>query len=172
MVGIEVPYRLDPSSRLRGWKTIADQVETFRNKFEKKLGQKVFLIGNKYQTASMLSFYLKDKRPEAPEHPPVYIPESQDLENEFSFWHRYDEFIAADASTKRDTTFSEEEGTNPFIDRSALFITDRLDGKPPQALQSSFTRWELVAVYELDRRSLPLREIRIFACYQYQTLPL
>ena len=120
----------------------------------------------------MLSFYLKEKRPEAPGHPPVYIPESQDLENEFSFWHRYDEFVEADASTKRDTTFSEEEGVNPFIDRSALFITDRPEGKPPQALQSSFTRWELVAVYELERRNLPLHEIRIFACYQYQTLPL
>jgi hypothetical protein len=172
MAGIEIPYRLDPSSRLRGWETIADQIESFRNKFEKKLGQKVFLIGNKYQTASMLSFYLKEKRAEGTGHPPVYIPESQDLENEFSFWHRYDEFIAANAATKKDTTFSEEEGVNPFIDRSALFITDRSDSKPPQSLQSSFTRWELVAVYELDRRQLPLREIRIFACYQYQTLPL
>jgi hypothetical protein len=172
IAGIEIPYQLDPSSRLRGWKTVAEKVGTFRNTFEKKLGQKVFLIGNRYQTSAMLSFYLKEKRPEAPGHPPVYIPESQDLENEFSFWHRYDEFVEADASTKRDTTFSEEEGVNPFIDRSALFITDRPEGRPPQALQSSFTRWELVAVYELERRNLPLHEIRIFACYQYQTLPL
>ena len=120
----------------------------------------------------MLSFYLKNKRAEGPGHPPVYIPESQDMQNEFSFWPRYDEFIEADASTKHDTTFSEEEGINPFMDRTALFITDRPDAQPSQTLRSAFTRWELVAVYKLYRRNLPLREIRVFACYQYQTLPL
>ena len=46
----------------------------------------------------MLSFYLKDKRIEGPGHPPVYIPESQDIQNEFSFWPRYDEFVEADPS--------------------------------------------------------------------------
>lgn len=172
ITGFQVPHSLDPSSRLRGWKTVAEQIETLRNNFEKKLGQKVFLIGNKYQTSSMLSFYLKDKRVEGPGHPPVYIPESQDIQNEFSFWPRYDEFIEANASTKHNTTFTEEEGINPFMDRTALFITDRPNAKPPQALQSAFTRWELMVVYKLERRNLPLREVRVFACYQYQTLPL
>ncbi len=58
------------------------------------------------------------------------------------------------------------------LNRTALYITDHGDGSPPQALQNSFTRWELVALFQLDRRGLPLREIRVFACYQYQTLPL
>ena len=171
-IGISFPYDLDPNSKLQGWKTIAEAVEKFRVNFENKLGTKVFMIGNEYQTSSMLSFYLTDKRSEGPGHPPVYIPESQDIQNEFSFWPRYDEFVEADPSLKRDTTFTEEAGVNPFIDRTALYITDRPEAVPPQNLQSAFTRWKLVAVYELQRSGRPLRQIRIFACYQYQTLPL
>jgi hypothetical protein len=120
----------------------------------------------------MLAFYLKDKRNEGPGHPPVYIPESQDIQNQFSFWPRYDAFVEADPSVQRDTTFTEEAGVNPFIDRTALYVTDRPEASPPQNLQSAFTRWELVTVFELERHDLPSREIRIFALYQYQTLPL
>ena len=174
MIGIPLPYRLDPSSRLRGWKTVTEEVERFRSAFEKKLGQRVFLIGNKYQTASMLSFYLQDKQPEGPGHPPVYIPESQDIQNQFSFWPRYDEFTAPDekSSPGPNGYFTEEEGVNRFVDRSALFITDHPDDDPPRSLQDAFNRCELVAVFNLERRNLPLRQIRVFACYQYQTLPL
>ncbi|MBV8376482.1 MAG: glycosyltransferase family 39 protein [Verrucomicrobia bacterium] len=170
--GLSVPYDFDLTSRMRGWQTIAEAIDKFKAQFENKLGAKVFLIGNEYQTASMLSFYLKDKPGEGPGHPPVYIPESQDIQNEFSFWPRYDEFVEADPSAKRDTTFTEEAGVNPFIDRTALYITDRPEAEPPQNLESAFTRCLLVAVYELERKDLPLRQIRIFACYQYQTLPL
>ena len=130
-------------SGLHGWKTIAESIDKFRTEFEKKLGAKVFLIGNEYQTSSMLSFYLKDKRNEGPGHPPVYIPESQDIQNQFSFWPRYDAFVEADPSAQRDTTFTEEAGVNPFIDRTALYVTDRPEASPPQNLQSAFTRWEL-----------------------------
>jgi hypothetical protein len=172
VAGLKVPYRLDPSARLRGWRSVAEQIEKFRNEFEQKLGEPVFLIGNKYQTASMLSFYLRDPRIEDPGHPPVYIPESQDIQNEFSFWPRYDEFVEPTDKTNASSYFTEQNGVNPFINRTALYITDHGDGSPPQALQNSFTRWELVALFQLDRRGLPLREIRVFACYQYQTLPL
>jgi Dolichyl-phosphate-mannose-protein mannosyltransferase len=172
MVGIPFPYSADPTSRWRGWKTAAEQVEGFRKQFESRLGSRVFLIADSYRTSSALSFYLKEKRTEGPGHPPVYIPESQDIQNQFSFWPRYDEFVEAGASSQKDTTFTEEAGVNPFMDRTALYITDRPEVTPPQNLQSAFTRWELAALYKIDRKNDPLREIRVFACYQYQTLPL
>jgi undecaprenyl-diphosphatase len=170
--GLSFPYEADANYSLLGWRSVAEAVDKFRTDFESKLGAKVFMIGNEYRTSSLLSFYLKDKRSEGPGHPPVYIPESQDIQNEFSFWPRYDEFVEADPSVKPDTTFTEEAGVNPFIDRTALYITDRPEAVPPQNLQSAFTRWELVAVYELERKNRALHQIRIFACYQYQTLPL
>ncbi|MBV9489611.1 MAG: glycosyltransferase family 39 protein [Verrucomicrobia bacterium] len=174
-LGYPWPYAADPGSRLRGWKSLTEAVETFRQRFEGTLGEKVFLIGNKYQTSSMLAFYLKDKRLEGPRHPPVYIPESQDIENQFSFWPRYDEFVDAPApppGNQADALFTEQAGINPFVNRSALYITDRPVNEPPQAIQGAFSRCELVAMFSLERRRLPLRELRVFACYQYQTLPL
>jgi dolichyl-phosphate-mannose-protein mannosyltransferase len=171
-VGIPFPYSADPTSKWRGWKTAAEQIERFRRQFEARLGSRVFLIGDTYRTSSAISFYLEDKRTEGPGHPPVYIPESQDIQNQFSFWPRYDEFVEAGPSSQKDTTFSEEAGINPFMDRTALYITDRPEETPPQNLQSAFTRWELAALYKIDRKNNPLREIRVFACYQYQTLPL
>ena len=172
MLGIPFAYRADPTSGWRGWKTAAEQVGKLRIQFEAKLSGKVFLIGDSYRTSSALSFYLEDRRLEGPGHPPVYIPESQDIQNQFSFWPRYDEFLEADPSAKRDTTFTEEAGINPFMDRTALYITDQSEKAPPQNLQSAFRRWEMVALYQVQRRNEPLREIRVFACYQYQTLPL
>jgi hypothetical protein len=155
-----------------GWRTIAEAVDKYRTTLEQKLGAKVFIIGNDDRTASILSFYLADKQTEGPGDPPVYIPESQDIQSEFSFWPRYDEFVEPDPSAQRDTTFTEEQGVNRFIDRTALYITDVPDSAPPQSLQNAFTRWELLTVYELQRKDLPNRQIRIFGCYQYQTLPL
>jgi len=229
--GLALPYELDPSARLRGWKTSAEAVETFRKKFEAESGKPVFLIGNKYQTAASLGFYLHEPRLEGPGHPPVYIPESQNMENEFSFWHRYDEFTelsdvardylksneaspeareqlrqalsaaptnpkdestaAADARRRLvhalltiapqlplDESFVEEQAVSLFAGRNALFITDEHERDPnasasgqdkgaPTSIKGGFERVEMVACIDIKRRDLPLRQLRIFACYNY-----
>jgi len=172
VIGFSVPYSADPLADFRGWKTAAAEIGRFRNAFELKLGEPVFLIGNGYQTAAILSFYLPEPRVEDPGHPPVYIPESQNIENEFSFWPRYDEFVEPVDKSEIHSLFSEQAGVNQFINRTALYVTDRPEDTPPQNLQNSFTRWELVDRFQVNRRNEPLREFRIFACYQYQTLPL
>lgn len=89
--GVPWSYRKDPGGRLRGWETVAIAVTDLRHKMEAESGKPLFLIGNKYQVASSLSFYMPDKRAAQPGHPPVYIPESQAIENQYSFWGRYDE---------------------------------------------------------------------------------
>ena len=92
-LGIPYQYQRDPSGRLRGWKTTAIAVDELRHQLERKNGKPLFLISNRYQSAASLSFYLPEKRIDGPGHPPVYIPESQAIENQFSFWGRYDEMI-------------------------------------------------------------------------------
>src|SRR5262249_54858694 len=91
-------WRRDPSDRMRGWKSATAAVENLRIEWEKRLGEKLFLIADDRSRASEISFYLKDKRAEGPDHPPVYLVESQDIQNQFSLWPRYDEFVPA-AST-------------------------------------------------------------------------
>src|SRR5260370_2152466 len=86
--------RSDPSDRMRGWKSATSALEKMRNDLETKLGEKLFLIADARDRASEISFYLRDKRVEGPGHPPAYIPESQDMGNQSSFWPRSVEFVA------------------------------------------------------------------------------
>jgi hypothetical protein len=171
--GIPWPYRLDPGSRLRGWKTAACSVDALRKQFEQSTGKPVFLIGNKYQTSASLSFYLPDKRLEGPGHPPVYIAESQMIENQFSFWPRYDEFVSTPPGAHpADAYYTEEQGVNPFAGRNALYIADDEYEAVPTAIQSGFERVEMIAAWRCERRGLPLRNLRVFACFNYRPLPL
>ena len=173
---IPFSYDNDPSGRLRGWVTSADAVQNFRHGFEQQTGKPVFLIGNKYQTAASLSFYMTDQRVEGPGHPPVYCPESQNIENEFSFWPRYDEFVTAPpGSAPQDAYYTEEQGVNLFEGRNALFITDESRTgaeRPPTAIERGFDKVELVRLFRIERRGQPLRDLRVFACYNYHTLSL
>src|SRR5712675_1921756 len=123
--GYQLP-RNDPSDRMRGWKSATGAVENMRTDLEAQLGEKLFLIADARDRASEISFYLRDKRIEGPGHPPVYIPESQDMVNQFSFWPRYDQFIELKPGAPRPESevYTEENGINPFVGRDALFIRE------------------------------------------------
>jgi hypothetical protein len=171
--GIPFPRKADPSARLRGWRTTAEFIATLRAKLEKETGKPFFLIASGYQPASSLSFYLPEKPLEGLLHPPVYIPESQNIENQFSFWPRYDQFIPfKPGQTPRDTLFTEESGVNPFHGRSALFITDTQSDTPPSSISGGFGHVELIACLDIERRGQRLRQLRIFRCENYRSLSL
>ncbi len=216
-VGIPLSYKLDPSARLRGWRTTAEKIETLRKSYEAEHGQPVFLIANNYATASALAFYFQDKRREAPGHPPVYCPMSAVPGNQFYFWPRYDGTIryadtardllptldapqrtaltaalsalespgtpgeeterrrqflialkGADPQLAIDENFTEAMGYNPFLGRTALYITDRAEGKPASTLLREFADWKLLTRIEITRRGFPLRQLRVFACTDFR----
>jgi 4-amino-4-deoxy-L-arabinose transferase-like glycosyltransferase len=165
--------RSDPSDRWRGWKSMTTEIEQVRNDLESKLGEKLFLIADERHRASELAFYLKDKRIEGPGHPPVYIIESQDLVNQFSFWPRYDQFVEAPAKPNQspEETFTEEKGVNPFVGRSALLIRN-MAKKPPHNIRAAFASTELIGTIELNRFGEHVRYWQVFLCRHYRTLPL
>ena len=176
-IGIPTPFWRDQFPLRHGWKTTARIVGEARSRQERALRHPVFLIADTAGTASELAFYLPDKRSEGPGHPPVYIPESQNIENQFAFWPRYDEFVvpAGKPGEPPPTTAEEESaraGVNPFLGRDALYITDRAGEDAPSSLRNGFERAELMGVYEIRHRGEPLRSIRVFACYNYRSLPL
>jgi len=106
-------------------------------------------------------------------HPPVYIVESQDLVNQFSFWPRYDQFV--DAPTRPgqspDETFTEQKGINLFIGRSALLIRNYAKG-PSHNVRAAFESIEPIGTIELRRFGQHVRYWQIFLCRHYRTLPL
>ncbi len=164
----------DPSDRLRGWPAMAQAVEQVRHDFEKRTGQRVFLIADQRDRAAELAFYLSDRRVEGPGHPPVYIPESQDMVNQFSFWPRYDEFEPAPAKAAReaDQVYSEEDGVNLFTGRTALYLQQGKKKQPPRNIRGGFARTEQIATIEVRTNGRLLRELQVYACYDYRTLPL
>ena len=166
-------WRSDPSDRMRGWKAMTAEVERIRNDLESKLGEKLFLIADERHRASETSFYLRDKRPEGPGHPPVYLVESQDLINEFSFWPRYDQFVDAPAQPALSPaeSFTEQKGVNPFVGRSALLIRNSAK-QPPHNIRAAFESTEPVGTIELRRFGQHVRYWQIFLCHRYRTLPL
>ena len=171
-VGFRLPRR-DPSNRLRAWESMAQAVEKLRDEWEAKLGEKLFLIADDRDRASEVSFYLRDKRPAGPGHPPVYLVESQDIANQFYLWPRYDEFVPAppDLVRSEDDPYS-EGGINQFVGRSALFIRDGPRGSLVHNIRVGFQSCQVIATLEVRRYGVHIRTWRIFLCRGYKTLPL
>jgi hypothetical protein len=171
--GYQLP-RSDPSDRMRGWKSATRALEKMRNDLEAQLGEKLFLIADSRDRASEISFYLRDKRVEGPGHPPVYIPESQDMVNQFSFWPRYDQFVELQPGMQRPEgeVYTEENGINLFVGRDALFIRAGEKGRVPRNIQAAFQSTELVGTIEVSRYGKVMRIWQAFLCRSYRTLPL
>ncbi|MFL6569675.1 MAG: ArnT family glycosyltransferase [Chthoniobacterales bacterium] len=166
------PPRRDPADRLRGWRFATAAVEQARTDLEKEIGQPVFMIADERARASELSFYFKDKRVEGPDHPPVYIIESQDIMNQFSFWPRYDEFVTA---PKREgetgDIYTEEGGINPFQGRTAIFVQNH-DRTAPRNITRAFASTEPYRIIEVRRYGRVMRTLYLFICRNYRPLPL
>src|SRR6266567_1653692 len=166
--------RSDPSDRMRGWKSATSALEKMRNDLESKLGENLFLIADARDRASEISFYLSDKRVEGPGHPPVYIPESQDMVNQFSFWPRYDQFVELKPGTPRPEgeTYTEENGINPFVGRDALFVRAGEKDRVPHSIQAGFQSTRPLGKIEVSRYGKVIRTWQLFLCRTYRTLPL
>ena len=167
--------RHDPADRMRGWKSATAEAERIRGDLEAKLGEKLFLIADRRDRASEISFYLRDKRPEGPGHPPVYIIESQDMVNQFSLWPRYDEFVEAPSpkvAEPKEEAYTEERGVNQFTGRSALFIRGRQGKRVPHNIRAAFQSTEPVGTIEVRHFGTMVRRWQVFLCRNYHTLPL
>jgi dolichyl-phosphate-mannose-protein mannosyltransferase len=173
-LNLPFPHHRDPADRVRGWKSAARAMEKLRTDFEARNGEKLFLISDQRDRASEMAFYFEDKRVEGPGHPPVYIVESQDIENQFSFWPRYDQFEEAGPNVARPDSevYTEEEGVNLFSGRSALYVQSGKGILPPHNIRVGFQSVERIATIEVSRFGAKVREWQVFVCRNYRTLPL
>ena len=172
-VGLPFPHHRDPADRVRAWKSASRAVEQIREDLETKNNEKLFVIADQRDRASEMAFYFKNKRAEGPAHPPVYIVETQDIVNQFSFWPRYDEFVEArDKPLPDGEVYTEEEGVNLFTGRSALYIQSGKSEVVPHNIRAGFQSVDRVATVQVSRFGAPVREWQVFLCRNYRTLPL
>ena len=157
MAGIPYPYERDPGSRLRGWRTTAEEIERLRDKLEAETGKPVFLICSNYQVSAALTFYLPEIRrqqaaalPHDPKTgfgaPAVYMIHSESIANQFSFWPDY------------------LSPGSPWLGGTALFISDKERDAPPEKLVSTFDRTEPLSIFEITRRDSTVRRFTVFTC--------
>lgn len=175
-LGIPWPYHRDPSYRLRGWEETAEAVEDITQSILDNLGksksdESIFLIANRWQLASELSFYMRDDLAvihPTPDYPLVHTKQSILPQHQFSFWPRYD---GIDMKAKDGN--SNSTAASPFVGKTALYITDDADREsPPKSIQASFDKYKLIQILDILRGGNELRQIKIFACYIYEQPPI
>jgi len=172
---VDIPInRRDPADGMRGWKSATRALESVRHELEAQTGDRLFLIADGRDRASEISFYLRDKRVEGPGHPPCYLVESQAIENQFSFWPRYDEFVPASAASagEQQQTDTEEKGVNLFTGRDALYVQEAGRTTPPHNIRAAFGSADRVVSIEVRRFGKVMRAWDVFLCRKYRTLPL
>ena len=140
------------------WKAVADQVRDLARDLPAAAEGRGFLIAEDANQAAILGYYL----PGEGSSPPVFVPESPDLSSQFGLWPSYADFVESDRVA--DDYFLEQKGVNPFIGRNAIYLGYNL----PQTIKGAFQN-----VQPLRKVATPDgRELTIFLCLGYQTLPL
>lgn len=145
-------------------------IETLRTTQTVDPAAPVFLIARDAALASALALHLPDTSFVAPGHPPVYVVESPHADSQYALWPRYDQFVEAPKPAEEEAPdpFTEQDGANPFIGRSALYITPQQPDALPQAVTAAFAAHRLLA--EITTPSGQI--LRVYLCSEYETLPL
>lgn len=161
-------FGLDSWSR-RGagidWKGVADALDPVVAAAQSSAQDPVFLIAPDADATAALNYHLS--RGKSGRRPEVFLRESQDVSNQFGLWPRYDDFVPAD---KPADEFFRNEGNvrNPYLGRSALYLTDEDAADLPQGITGAFGKVTPSSVLDLGGG----RKLRVYLCGDYQTMPL
>jgi hypothetical protein len=161
---------MQPARQATITREVTEEIEKLRRTETADAGAPVFLIAQNATTASALALHLQDNSFVAPGHPPVYVVESPYADSQYALWPRYDQFVDAPrpAAHTAPDPFTEQDGANPFIGRSALYVTSQMPDQLPQAVTAAFAAHRLVAEI-----TTPSGEVlRVYLCQNYETLPL
>lgn len=149
-----------------GWRAAAAGLKEAFLQGAPEGGEGLFLIAADAPLAAAMSFYLKDDLMPPAGHPTVYEVESQSISSQFGLWPGYDDFV--ESTQGADEFFTEQKGENPFLGRSALYVSR--ESEIPQAIKGAFEA--VTFLKELPPVGHDTRPLRLFFCKSYQTLPL
>ncbi|HEY5780043.1 MAG TPA: glycosyltransferase family 39 protein [Terrimicrobiaceae bacterium] len=152
----------------RGWRSAASGMRRVFLEKSKEGQDDLFLVAEDVGLASVLGYHLRDDFVAPTGHPTVYVRESQDISNQFSLWPSYGDFTETDRVV--DEYFTEQQAENPFLGRSALYMTRERAGDLPQSIRAAFD--SVILFRELPGAGGDPRPLYIYLCLVYQTLPL
>lgn len=125
-----------------------------------------FVIAKDPDDAAMLNYQLP--RVMDGRNYEVFLRESQDLSNQFGLWPRYDAFV--ETLNAPDEMFRELKAKNPYLGRSALYVTDEGPASLPQTIRGAFGNVVPFADISIDAGAE--RVLHVYLCEEYQTMPL
>lgn len=128
----------------------------------------LFLIAGDVPLASAMGYFLRDDLVPPEGHPAVYELESQDISSQFGLWPSYDDFVESERVT--DEFFTEQKGENPFMGRSAIYISRESANDVPQAVKAAFE--SVTFLKRLPPAGHENGPLYLYFCQNYQTLPL
>ena len=90
------------------------------------------------------------------------------MNSSYSLWPGYPDAVGAGI---RDTLYTQEKTTSPFLGRNALYITTESKEELPQTITGAFGAVGLLQeiVLKINGREVP---VRIYQCEDYRTLSL
>lgn len=131
----------------------------------------IFLIAENAALASAVGLHLRNTSAPTPGHPPVYVVESPYANSQYALWPRYDEIVetlSPPSAIPGMDVFTEQKGVNPFLGKSAFYITTQKPDELPQAITAAFGTHRLLAEITAEDGEI----LRVFFCEDYQMLPL
>lgn len=144
---IKLPPKLDPSSRLRGWKELGTEVSRIYDSIAEK-GQ-VFIFSDRYQVSSELAFYVKG-------NPRTYCINLGRRMNQYDLWPDVNE------------EFRVKNKRNIQDSKLIYGIFVRIDNTDvPSDVAMAFDSCEKKPLRVYDKGYL-LREYSIFICYNFK----
>ncbi len=81
---LSLPYQLDPSSRLRGWKELGQRITELSREMKGK--GPFFIVSDKYQVSSLLAFYTEG-------NPVTYCVNLGRRMNQYDLWPGFNDFV-------------------------------------------------------------------------------
>lgn len=163
-----IPLGLPSPQGVQGVGDLAKSVMMLRDTRPDALGEKPFLIAFTPGIASLLGEQIRIEYPERPGAPSVFVTESPSLNSSYALWPGYPDAVGAGI---KDTLYTQEKTTSPFLGRNALYITTEAKEELPQTITGAFGNVGLLKEISLrvSGREVP---VRIYQCEEYRTLSL
>ncbi|MBS1112058.1 MAG: hypothetical protein H6Q95_350, partial [Nitrospirae bacterium] len=117
---INLPFKMDPSSRLRGWEELGTKMDKVYSDMTASRGKDVFIFSDKYQVSSELAFYMSKK-------PVTYCVNLGRRMNQYDIWGNMNGLVGYDAI---------------FVRMDALSFPDKLKSAFDRYEKETFTVYE------------------------------
>lgn len=143
---LNLPVKLDPSSRLKGWKKLGEEVSVILRSLSDK--GEVVIISDSYQVSSQLAFYVENQ-------PKTFCINLGRRMNQYDLWVDLNSYIE---------NIKENKGG---VKINAIFVRMGISDMP-QEMMNSFDHFESRVLTVYDKSGNLLRHFTIFICYNFK----